>query len=318
MTRPYSMDLRERMVRAVEAGASRRATAAKFAVSPSCVVELLQRWPPGDPRARSAGRRPARQARRPCRAGRRAAGGDARHHHRGIEGPAGGRRHRGQPVGDQPLPQGLRADAKKKTAHAAEQDRPDVAAARRAWRAQQPALSPQRLVFIDETWATTAMARRYGRARRGQRVVAAVPHGHWKTTTVVAALRHDGLTVPCVFDGAINGARFLAYVEQALAPTLRAGDVVVMDNLAAHKVAGVRAAIAARGARLLYLPPYSPDLNPIEHAFAKLKALLRTAAARTQEVLWHAIGRLLDAFSPAECAHYLAHAGYVPSNRETL
>jgi len=179
-------------------------------------------------------------------------------------------------------------------------------------------LSPQRLGFIDETWATTAMARRYGRARRGRRVVAAVPHGHWKTTTVVAALRHDGLTVPCVFDGAINGARFLAYVEQALAPTLRAGDVVVMDNLAAHKVAGVRAAIAARGARLLYLPPYSPDLNPIEHAFAKLKALLRTAAARTLEVLWHAIGRLLDAFSPAECAHYLAHAGYVPSNRETL
>jgi hypothetical protein len=108
-------------------------------------------------------------------------------------------------------------------------------------------VSPQRLVFIDETWATTAMARRYGRARRGQRVVAAVPHGHWKTTTVVAALRHDGLTAPCVFDGAINGARFLAYVEQALAPTLRAGDVVVMDNLAAHKVAGVRAAIAARG-----------------------------------------------------------------------
>ena len=173
-------------------------------------------------------------------------------------------------------------------------------------------------MFIDETWATTAMARRYGRARRGHRVVAAVPHGHWKTTTFLAALRHDGLSAPCVFDGAINGARFLAYVEQALAPTLRAGDVVVMDNLAAHKVKGVREAIALTGARLLYLPPYSPDLNPIEQAFAKLKALLRTAAARTVEALWHTIGRLIGAFSPTECAHYLAHAGYVPSNRQTL
>jgi len=142
------------------------------------------------------------------------------------------------------------------------------------------------------------MARRYGRARRGQRLVAAVPHGHWKTTTFIAALRHDGLSAPCVFDGAITGARFLAYVEQVLVPTLRAGDLVVMDNLTAHKVKGVRAAIAAAGAQVLYLPPYSPDLNPIEHAFAKLKALLRTAAARTVEALWHTIGDLLDAFSP--------------------
>jgi transposase len=173
-------------------------------------------------------------------------------------------------------------------------------------------------VFIDETWATTAMTRRYGRARRGARVVAAVPHGHWKTTTFIAALRHDGLSAPCVFDGAINGARFLAYVEQGLAPTLRPGDVVVLDNLRAHKVKGVRAAIEATGARLLYLPPYSPDLNPIEQAFAKLKALLRTAAARTVEALWHTIGQLLAAFSPAECANYLAHAGYVPPNREVL
>jgi transposase len=173
-------------------------------------------------------------------------------------------------------------------------------------------------VFIDETWATTAMARRYGRARRGARVLGAVPHGHWKTTTLVAALRTDGLTAPCVFDGAINGVRFLAYVEQALAPTLRPGDIVVMDNLGAHKVRGVRQAIEAAGAELLYLPPYSPDLNPIEQAFAKLKTLLRTAARRTVDALWRAIGHALDAFTPAECAHYLAHAGYVPSNRETL
>jgi transposase len=183
---------------------------------------------------------------------------------------------------------------------------------------RQPALSPERLVFVDETWATTAMARRYGRARRGRRVVAAVPHGHWKTTTFLAALRHDGLTAPCVFDGAINGERFVAWVEQGLAPTLRRGDVVIMDNLPAHKVAGVREAVEARGARLLYLPPYSPDLNPIEQAFAKLKTLLRTAATRTVEALWHAIGQALDAFTPIECAHYLAHAGYVPSDREPL
>jgi transposase len=179
-------------------------------------------------------------------------------------------------------------------------------------------LNAARLVFIDETWATTNMARRHGRARRGQRVVAAVPHGHWKTTTLVAALRQDGLSAPCVFDGAINGARFLAYVEQALAPTLRQGDVVIMDNLRAHKVKGVREAIEAAGARLLYLPPYSPDLNPIEHAFAKLKALLRTAATRTVEALWRTIGQIFDVFTPAECTNYLAHAGYVPSDRETL
>ena len=173
-------------------------------------------------------------------------------------------------------------------------------------------------MFIDETWATTAMARRYGRARRGARVVGAVPHGHWKTTTLVAALRSDGLSAPWVFDGAINGARCLAYVEQALAPTLRPGDIVVMDNLGAHKVKGVRQAIEAAGAELLYLPPYSPDLNPIEQAFAKLKALLRSAAARTVDVLWRTIGQILDAFGPTECTNYLAHAGYVPSNRETL
>jgi transposase len=173
-------------------------------------------------------------------------------------------------------------------------------------------------VFIDETWATTNMARRHGRAQRGARVVAAVPHGHWKTTTFLAALRHNGISAPCVFDGAINGARFLAYVEQALAPTLRRGDIVVLDNLRAHKVKGVRDAIEARGARLLYLPPYSPDLNPIEQAFAKLKALLRTAATRTVDALWRAIGHALDAFSPAECANYFAHAGYAPPNREPL
>jgi transposase len=173
-------------------------------------------------------------------------------------------------------------------------------------------------VFVDETWATTNMARQHGRAQRGQRLVAAVPHGHWKTSTFLAALRHDRITAPCVFDGAIDGERFCAWVEQALAPTLAPGDIVIMDNLAAHEVAGVAEAIAARGARVLHLPPYSPDLNPIEQLFAKLKALLRSAARRTVDALWHAIGLALDAFTPAECTNYLANAGYVPSNRETL
>jgi transposase len=130
-------------------------------------------------------------------------------------------------------------------------------------------LSPERLVVIDATWATTHMARRHGRAQRGQRVVAPVPHGHWKTSTLLAARRHDPITAPCVFAGASNGERFRADVEPALAPTLQSGDIVIMDHLGAHKVAGVRAAIEARAARLLYLPPYSPDLNPIEQAFAK-------------------------------------------------
>jgi len=179
-------------------------------------------------------------------------------------------------------------------------------------------LNPTQLVFIDETWATTSMTRRYGRAPRGQRLVAAVPHGHWKTSTFLAALRHDRLTAPCVIDGAINGESFRAYVEQFLAPTLHAGDLVVMDNLGSHKVAGVREAIEARRATLRYLPPYSPDLNPIEQAFAKLKALLRAKAARSIDALWSAIAHATQAFSMAECANYLANAGYVPINRNPL
>ena len=154
------------------------------------------------------------------------------------------------------------------------------------------------------------MARLRGRAPRGERCRAPVPHGHWKTTTFTGALRLSGMTAPMVLDGAMNGAAFLAYVEQVLVPTLQAGDIVVMDNLPAHKPGGVRAAIAHAGATLLYLPPYSPDFNPIENAFAKLKALLRKAAERTVDGLWSAIGRLVDVFTPQECANYFAAAGY--------
>ena len=165
-------------------------------------------------------------------------------------------------------------------------------------------------MFIDETWASTALTRLRGRAPRGQVLHAAVPHGHWHTTTFVAGLRADGLVAPMVLDGTINGAAFLASVEQFLAPTLRPGDTVIADNLGSHKVAGVQAAIEARGATLLFLPPYSPDLNPIEQVFAKLKRLLRSAQARTVDALWTTIGSLLSRFSPEECRRYIHHAGY--------
>jgi len=183
---------------------------------------------------------------------------------------------------------------------------------REAWFDLQPELDPAKLVFIDETGATTKMARLRGRSPRGARCRAAVPHGHWKTTTLVAGLRLDGLTAPMVMDGAMNGEAFAAYAEKFLAPSLSPGDVGVMDNLPAHKVAGARAAIARAGATLLFLPPYSPDFNPIEQAFAKIKALLRKAAARTLEALEAAIASALDAFTPDECANYFTNSGYEP------
>jgi len=198
----------------------------------------------------------------------------------------------------------------KKTLHAAEQDRPDVAAARAELKAEQPSLDASCLVFIDETAVTTKMVRHYGRCPRGDRLVAKVPHGHWKTMTLVAALRIDGVAAPYVIDGAMDGATFLAYVEQVLAPTLDKDDIVFMDNLRTHKVDGVREAIEAAGATLRYLPAYSPDLNPIEQAFAKLKAALRKGAARTVTALWKLIGKLLKTFAPEECANYFRHAGY--------
>jgi len=187
-----------------------------------------------------------------------------------------------------------------------------VKAAREAWFKGQLELDPAKLIFIDETGASTKMARLRGRARRGRRCRAAIPHGHWKTTTFTAGLRLGGLAAPMVLDGPMNGAAFLAYVEQVLVPELTSGDVVVMDNLPAHKVTGVRQAIEAAGARLVYLPPYSPDFNPIEMAFSKLKALLRKAAARTIPDLWKTIAECLDQFTADECRNYFAAAGYDP------
>ena len=185
-----------------------------------------------------------------------------------------------------------------------------MAAARARWRRDQTRLDPRRLVFIDETWAKTNMARARGRCRRGARLIGRVPHGHWKTSTFVAGLRHDGITAPFVIDRPINGLIFRIYVERVLAPTLRPGDVVILDNLGSHKSAEVRRLIEARGAELRFLPPYSPDLNPIELAFAKLKAQLRKAAERSVEDLWRRIGALLDTVTQQECSNYFRHAGY--------
>jgi transposase len=190
----------------------------------------------------------------------------------------------------------------KKTLHAAEQDRPDVAAARAELKVEQSRLDASRLVFIDETAVTTKMVRHRGRSPRGERLVASVPHGHWKTLTLVAALR--------INDGAMDGPSFLAYVERILAPTLRKGDVVFMDNLRTHKIDGVRQAVEAVGAKVRYLPAYSPDFNPIEMAFSKLKTALRKGAARTVTTLTKLIGKLIKTFAPKQCANYFRHAGY--------
>jgi transposase len=185
-----------------------------------------------------------------------------------------------------------------------------VARHRTRWRVWQRFMDGTRFVFLDETAASTKMTRLRGWGPRGERLVDATPYGHWKTTTFVAGLKASGIVAPFVLDGPMTGDVFRAYVQQMLAPSLEPGDVVVLDNLAAHKVAGVAEAIRAVGASLLYLPPYSPDLNPIEQLFAKLKALLRRAATRTRDALWDAIGALLDEFPPDECQRYITNSGY--------
>jgi transposase len=200
--------------------------------------------------------------------------------------------------------------ALKKTLHASEQDRPDVARRRRQWKQHQKKAAAGRLIFIDETWAKTNMTRLHGRCARGKRLIAKVPHGHRKTLTFVAGLRCDGVIAPCVFDGPIDGESFLAWVVQFLVPALRPGDVVVMDNLSSHKNKAVRHAIRAAGAKLFFLPPYSPDLNPIEQAFSKLKTLLRKENARTIERIEECIAKLVRQIEPAECLNYFQEAGY--------
>ena len=194
--------------------------------------------------------------------------------------------------------------------HASEHDRADVRRARTAWRAAAPTLDPARLVFLDESGVRTDLIRRYGRGLSGARVPDHTPDGRWHTTTFLGALRVTGLTAPAVFDGPIDGASFLAYIEQVLMPTLAPGDIVIMDNLSCHKSPAVRRAIEAVGAQLWFLPKYSPALNPIELAFAKLKAILRKARCRTREVPWDTIGAAVPGYDPAECRNYFRHCGY--------
>jgi len=311
MPAPYSQDLRDRVVSAVSNGSSARGAAKRFGIGLGTAVRWAQRLrAEGHARARAMG-----GDRRSRLTGHREAVLTLIAHQPDLtlEEIRGAliERH-GITVGLGTVSRFLAAHniTLKKSLHATEQQRPDVAAARHAFIRRQPALDPERLVFLDETSATTNMTRRLGRCACGLRLLAPVPHGHWKTTTLVAGLRTTGITAPYVLDGALNGDIFRGYIEQILAPTLSPGDIVVMDNLPCHKVAGIREAIENRQAQLLYLPPYSPDLNPIEQAFAKLKALLRKAGERTRDGLWNAIAHILKLYSPAECRNLFRHSGY--------
>jgi transposase len=205
---------------------------------------------------------------------------------------------------------GARGCGSKKTLFAIEQARSDVARRRRLWRSWQPGLDPRRLVFIDETWIKTSMVPLRGWGPKGARLRGFAPQGHWRTLTFLGALRCDQLTAPCVFDGPINGESFRAYVEQQLVPVLKPGDIVILDNLGSHKSAALGRMIRAAGARLWYLPPYSPDLNPIEQAFAKIKHWMRAAQKRTVEDVWRHIGSLVAAIEAQECSNYFVNAGY--------
>jgi transposase len=198
----------------------------------------------------------------------------------------------------------------KKTIRATEQDRPDVAIRRATWRRIQPRIDAKRLIFIDETWAKTNMTRLRGRAPRGERLIDKTPHGHWKTTTLIAALGIEGMRCSTVVDGAVNGDVFEAFVKQVLLPELRTGDIVIMDNLSSHKRQRVRQLIESSGARLAFLPPYSPDLNPIEMIFSKIKQLLRSLQTRTQTQLWESMQTVLNNVTPSDAQNCYQHAGY--------
>jgi transposase len=303
MPKPCSLELRERVVNAVESGASRREAAEWFEVSPSSAIKWVQR--------------------------RRATGSIAPKPSGGSTSPL--EEHAEillSLIAEQPdltldeIVGSLAAAARygacfsdtisasKKSLRAAEQQRADVARARRRWIREQGLLDPAHLVFLDETAVSTNMVRLYGRSPRGVRLIGRVPQGHWKTMTFVAALRSKGMVAPLVIEGPMTGEIFRTYVEQCLLPTLRRGDIVVADNLPAHKVPGVREAIEAAGAELRYLPQYSPDLNPIEMALSALKALLRKLAERTIPRLCRQVGSFVRNLKPKQCRNFLRHAGY--------
>lgn len=309
MPKPCSLDLRMRLLEAVIAGASRREAAECLDISASSAVKWLQRWQ----NTGSVAAKPTGGSISPLE------------EHADwllaliVEQPdltlneivVAMRKRR--IAGSRSAVWRLFARygiSFKKSLRAAEQERPDVARARRRWMREQGMFDPARLVFIDETSTSTNMVRLRGRCPRGERLIGRVPQGHWKTITFVAGLRHNKMVAPFVLDGPMTRATFLAYLEQCLRPTLKRGDIVVIDNLPAHKGVAVEKAIKTARARLLYLPKYSPDLNPIEQAFSKLKALLRKAAERTIPALCRRIGKLIAAFSARECTNYFAHAGY--------
>ncbi|UYZ08941.1 IS630 family transposase [Agrobacterium salinitolerans] len=313
MGRALSDDLRLRVLKASAAGMSARQSAARFGVGISTAIRWIARASDGEPTSRPQGwRRPSVLDAHETFVvamidDRKDVTLDEMVERLSVERQVG--------ISRSALGAWLRGRGwtfKKKSAHALEQDRPDVLKRRRAWFEGQLDLDPEKLIFIDETGLSTKMARLRGRAIRGERCRAGVPHGHWKTTTFTGALRLTGMTAPFVYDGAMNGNVFLAYVEQVLSPTLQTGDVVVMGNLPAHKAAGVRDAIERAGAKLMFLPPYSPDFNPIENAFSKLKAMLRARAERKIDALWDAVGTLIPRFTSEECANYFRVAGYDP------
>ncbi|WP_409518563.1 IS630 family transposase [Methylobacterium sp. PvR107] len=312
MPTTLSVDLRQRVASAVSSGATCRQAAERFGVSRASA----SRW--------------SQQKRRVGHVAPKPLGGDQRSRH--IEAHADlirqtyqarpqvllralreALQERGVAVSTSSLSRFFarhRITPQKGALHAAEQEREDVRAAREAWFEAQPELDPDRLVFLDETATNTSMVRRDSWAPRGERCRIAAPAGHWKTTTVIAGLRTSGPSAVALLDGPVTGERFRTYVAETLVPTLRPGDTLILDNLGVHKVAGVREAIEAAGARLLYLPPYSPEFNPIEQAFAKLTALLLSAAARTVSDLWAAIHKAFTRFSPEECRNYFTAAGY--------
>ena len=309
MPKPYSVDLRARVIEDVETGASRREAAERYGISPSVVVIWVQRFE----QTGSVAAKPSGGSISPLEQHAEfLLGLIANQPELTLDEIVAAMRKR-RIAGSRSAVWRFFARRNisfKKTLYAAEQKRADVARARRRWMREQGMFDPARLVFIDETCTNTAMVRLRGRAPRGERLVGYAPHGHWKTITFVGGLRQRGMIAPFVLEGAMNGPMFLAYVKQCLVPSLKRGEIVLMDHLPAHKVAGVAEAIEAAGATLIYLPKYSPDLNPIELAFSKLKAHLRKAAEHTILRLLRRIGRVVTDFSPQECRNFFRHAGY--------
>ncbi len=306
--RPFSDDLRLRIHEARQAGESTAEVAERFGVSTAFVRRLQQRFRLTGclaPRPHGGGLAPklARREGELRRAAAERPDATPEEHRERLRLPA-------SRVTVWRAMRRLGLTRKKKSTHASERDRPDVAKARRRWPEKLAGVDPKDLVFLDETGANTAMQRTHGYAPKGRRVVASAPLGGWQAVTFIGALTACGLVAPWALEGAMNGDWFLAYVEQILVPALRPGMVVVMDNLPSHKVKGVETAIQAAGCRVEYLPPYSPDLNPIEKAFSKLKRALRDWAARTVEGVYEGLREIITRFGPAECLNYFRHCGY--------